>query len=251
MRGGRSMEHNENSNHTGRWRRCRGQRREQQRGPRRTPPRAIRPAREGWHPARLSSPDREADHRVRARRCRSAHRDRARRCCRQKAGVWPTVAPTGNAGRRLLARTFRAWVCKRRPRKPCAHRAPTGRVHAGAGAESEGVDHSGPRRKCGPAIIGRPISGPHFWPVRAQTGREQAAHWLRARRCVDWIAGCGPQWPPSQMRTCDYWLADFGPPFLAGARANRAREGRPQGECTQVRGPWLASIKMIHYIKSN
>ena len=59
----------------------------------------------------------------------------------------------------------------------------TGCVHGGGSADLRGVAHGGPRRKCGPAIIGAPILGPHFWPVRAQTGRLQGAHRVRARRC--------------------------------------------------------------------
>jgi len=112
-----------------------------------------------------------------------------------------------------------------------------GCVHAGGGAEWGGVAHSGPCRKCGPRIFGAPTLGPHSWPVRAQIGRVQGANRVRARRWRGRMGGCGPQWPPPQMRARDYESANFGPPFLASARANRARARRPQGACTQVAGP--------------
>jgi len=154
----------------------------------------------------------------------------------RNVGVWPTVAPAAIAGRELLAGRFWAPIFGRCARKPGACRAPTGCVHTGAGPECGGVAHSGPRRKCGPAIIGAPILGPHFWPVRAQIGRVQGAHRVRARRCRAGMGGCGPQWPPPQMRAGDYWRANSGPPFSSRARPNRARAGRPQGACTQVPG---------------
>jgi len=57
--------------------------------------------------------------------------------------------------------------------------APRGCMHPGAAAEWGGVDHSGPRVKCGPTIIGAPILGPLFWdgvrPNRARAGRPQGA----------------------------------------------------------------------------
>ena len=46
--------------------------------------------------------------------------------------------------------------------------------------------------------------------------------------------GCGPQWPPLEMRAGDYWPEHFEPEFVNGARANSSRIGRPQGACTQV-----------------
>ena len=130
--------------------------------------------------------------------------------------------------------TIRAANFSQRERKQGACKAPTGCVHAGGGAEWGGVAHSGPRRKCGPVNIGPTVRGPHFWPVRAETGRVQGAHRVRARGWRGQMGGCGPQWPPPQMWAHDYWRANSGPPFLAGARANRARAGRPQGACTHV-----------------
>ena len=74
---------------------------------------------EGWHPARLTCPDRGAAHRVRARRCRSVHSDRV---LPPNGRVWPTEAPTGNTGQTLLARTFRARDSKRKAHRVRARR---------------------------------------------------------------------------------------------------------------------------------
>jgi len=176
------------------------------------------------HPAPLRAPEQSASLRERARRacgvpCRARRQARA---CRQ------------GRRRRRRRRPKSAVHCDGQKSGAC--RAPTGCVHAGAGPECGGVAHSGPRCNCGPRIIGGPILGPHFRPVRAQTGRVQGAHRVRARRCRAGMWGCGPQWPPPQMRAGDYWRANSGPPFLAGARPNRARAGRPQGARTQVPG---------------
>ena len=144
-----------------------------------------------WPPLEMRAGDYWPEHFepefVNGARANRARIGRPQDACTQVRGlnrrVWTTVAPVANAGRQLLAGRFRAPIFGRCARKPGASRPPTGCVHAGAWTESQGVDHSGPRRKCGPAIIGWLISGPHFWPVRAQIGREKGAHRVSARRC--------------------------------------------------------------------
>ena len=112
--------------------------------------------------------------------------------------------------------------------------APTGCVHAGAAAQTmPRLNGTG----C-PSVAPNPKAanntGRQFQPAGAQTGSVQSAHRVRARRWRGRMGGCGPQWPPPQMWAHGYWRANSGPPFLAGARANRARAGRPQGACTHV-----------------